>query len=70
VLSVADFFFGGVGDIYLQLFIGQSTIFWCLLSLVSYIFNAFPTTVVLTHLLFALQIPFRNDGSGFHCTVN
>lgn len=38
-----------------------------LFSLVSYIFNAIPTTVFLPHLLFALKSPFRNDGSGFHC---
>jgi len=53
---------------YLQLFVGQSAIFLVLFSLVSYIFNAIPTTVILPHLLFAVPSPFRNDGSGFHCS--
>jgi hypothetical protein len=39
-----------------------------LFSLVSYMFNAIPTTVVLPHLLFPLQSPLKNDGSGFHCS--
>jgi hypothetical protein len=41
----------------LQLFVGQIAFLGVLFSLVSYIFDAIPTTVFLPHLLFALKSP-------------
>ena len=45
----------------------QNVKFALFFSCVSNTFNAFPTTVIFLHLLFALHSPFRNSGLIFHC---